>query len=803
MNSDESFVRSFEELQSTLDDGTLHSVFQPIIDLATGAVVAYEALARGPLGSPLHTPDALFSTARAHGLLAELDAACRTAAFRGALQHGLVDPITLFVNVEPEVLHSAPIEELLAIAATVPDRLRVVVELTERALAHRPAELLSTVDKVRAAGWAIALDDVGADPMSLAFMPLLRPDVVKLDLRLVQDAPGPDVAQVMNAVNAYAEDSGAVVLAEGIEDERHLRLALALGAQLGQGWHFGRPQAGPTTGRATGQLVLPAALPLSLTTSGGPLDPSAVPQATAQATAQVSPFSLLPAGIVLRQAPKKVLIELSKQLEREALRLGNTCVVASTFQEARHFTPATTSRYRDLVERTAFVCALGEDLPAEPLPGLRGTTLHPADPVRGEWDVVVIAPHFAAALLARDLGDQGPDAQRRYEYALTYERATVAAAGRALLARVSAAKSDVPSSAGHSASQVQAPSLAPPVAGTEDPGAGYDPMTDPLIVGTAHEALLRRALDATTSGVTIADVRSADQPLVYVNPAFYRLSGMTPAQVMGRNCRFLQGPDTDVRAVDAIREAIRSGQEWSGVILNHRGPRREPWWNEIHLAPVHDDAGRLVQYIGVQTDVTERVTAQRDLVTERDRSAAYLARIEQLAYTDPLTGLANRRRFEERAEVALWEARAAGEAMAVVLLDLDGFKAVNDTHGHAAGDELLVALADRLRRRLRRSDLVCRLGGDEFIVALTGLPGDIAEEQADAVVQKVREDLMRLVHLDSGTGGVLVAVGVSAGIALHPADGDGVTALMHVADQRMFTDKRARNLRSPSAAETR
>ena len=111
-------------------------------------------------------------------------------------------------------------------------------------------------------------------------------------------------------------------------------------------------------------------------------------------------------------------------------------VVAATFQEARHFTPATTRRYRDLVERTGFVCALGEDLPVEPLPGLRGAALAPADPVRGEWDVTVLGPHFSAALLARDLGDDGPDARRRFAYALTYDRDTVVRATAALLARV-------------------------------------------------------------------------------------------------------------------------------------------------------------------------------------------------------------------------------------------------------------------------------------------------------------------------------------------------------------------------------
>jgi EAL domain-containing protein (putative c-di-GMP-specific phosphodiesterase class I) len=402
-------------LDAALRPGGVRSVFQPIVELDTGSVVAHEALARGPEG-PLQRPDDLFAAARTAGRLAELDSACRVAAFEGATRHGLAAPLALFVNVEPEVLDTAPLEELLAIAEAAPGRLRVVMEITERAIATRPAELLRTVARVRELGWGIALDDVGADPMSLAFMPLLRPDVVKLDLRLVQERPGPAIAQIMNAVNAYAQATGAAVLAEGIEDDRHLAMAHALGATLGQGWLFGRPSDAPSTDRPAGTLSLPVD-----DDAGGPAD---------------SPFSCLPEGTALRRAPKSLLIELSKQLEREAMRLGETCIVAATFQEARHFTPSTTQRYRDLVQRTGFVSAIGEGLPVEPLPGLRGADLAPEDPVRGEWDVVVLAPHFSVSLLARDLGTTGPDLERQFEYALTYDRDVSVRAARSLLDRV-------------------------------------------------------------------------------------------------------------------------------------------------------------------------------------------------------------------------------------------------------------------------------------------------------------------------------------------------------------------------------
>jgi EAL domain-containing protein (putative c-di-GMP-specific phosphodiesterase class I) len=411
-------ARGAAGLDAALTPGGLRTLFQPIVDLETFDVIGYEALSRGPAGTRLEQPVALFAEARARGRLADLDAACRRQAFRSARRSGRLAPLTLFVNIEPEVLDSAPLDDLLAIARGERGQLRVVFEITERALAARPAELLRTVAAIRAHGWAVALDDVGADPASLAFMSLLRPEVVKLDLRLIHERPTPEAAAIMHAVNAYAERSGALVLAEGIETPEHLDTARAFGARFGQGWLFGRPSDAPGVLPRAG-VDLPAR-------ERGPVP-------------TVSPFGCLAPGSPLRRSGKRLLIELSKQLEEQACTHGRSAILAAAFQEARFFTTKTAARYARLVEQTAFVCAIGEGLPVEPIPGLRGAHLDRDDPVRAEWDVVVITPHFAAALLARDLGDAGHDLDRTFEYALTYDRATVIRAASALLDRVAPA----------------------------------------------------------------------------------------------------------------------------------------------------------------------------------------------------------------------------------------------------------------------------------------------------------------------------------------------------------------------------
>lgn len=403
-------------VREVLDAGAIRTVYQPIVELDNGAVVGYEALSRGPSNSPLERPDLLFSAAREDGLVDELDWACRITALRTADKGGLASPMSVFVNVEPDALALPPPAAVRKSWDDAASKDNVFIEITERALTANPAELLQAVDSVRARGWGVALDDVGADVRSLALMPLLSPDVVKLDLRLIQEQPSIEVAAIVSAVSAYRERTGAMVVAEGIETDAHLKMAYALGATLGQGWLFGRP------------AELPAKLPWNR-------KPISV-LGTDPPPRGDSPFEVVRAVMPTQQMTKPLLTSISKHLENEALTIGPGAVIVAAFQAADRFTHDTRVRYRALGQRASFVAALGVGMEESPVEGVRGAKIPIDDVLVGEWSIAVLGPHFAGALVAQDLGDGGPDEERRFDFAVTYDRGLVVSAVKSLMRRV-------------------------------------------------------------------------------------------------------------------------------------------------------------------------------------------------------------------------------------------------------------------------------------------------------------------------------------------------------------------------------
>ena len=309
-----------------------------------------------------------------------------------------------------------------------------------------------------------------------------------------------------------------------------------------------------------------------------------------------------------------------------------------------------------------------------------------------------------------------------------------------------------------------------------------------------------RALASVSSGITIADANRPDCPLIYCNEAFTAITGYAPAEVLGSNCRFLQGPDTDPKALKTLRNAIKAERACTVVFKNYRKDKT-PFWNELTLTPVHDSVGQLTHFIGVQHDVSVRKEAEVALkrakaeleVTNRTLETRVRERTEALeranaqlrfdAFHDRLTGLANRALFNDRLAHALErEKRDARSNFAVLYLDFDRFKVINDSLGHAAGDKLLVAISGRLQTCVRPADTVARLGGDEFTILLEDVTG---VDEAVQVAERIQAALLKPFELD----GCRTHISVSVGIVSSKIGYNAVSEIMRDADIAMYRAK--------------
>lgn len=403
-------------IRELIDRGDLRAAYQPIVDLATGAPVAHEALLRGPEG-PLHLPDALFDAARQEGLSRRLEWEGFRCAVEGALATGMSPDQTLFVNVEGGGLGEPADPSRRSVMERAAAGLRVVLEVTERELLHSPAELQRAGEALGARRWGLAIDDIGVDhPIGASALRLVQPDVVKLDMSLVTGRPDPAKATIAMAVRAYAEEHGGSVVAEGIETQADLEQARALGASLGQGYLFGRPGPLPAGDGGQGPPVRFLARPR---------DPAAT-----------SPWALARGRMGFEVTTKRNLVQVSRQFELLAESFAPDAIVLSAFQRREHFTPRSAQVYGDLSRRCALVAAVAMGLEDAPRDHVVGGSMQPEDGLLGEWAVVVLSPHYGGALIARDLGDDGEDMDRRFSHAVTHDRALVGQIGIALMARL-------------------------------------------------------------------------------------------------------------------------------------------------------------------------------------------------------------------------------------------------------------------------------------------------------------------------------------------------------------------------------
>lgn len=285
-----------------------------------------------------------------------------------------------------------------------------------------------------------------------------------------------------------------------------------------------------------------------------------------------------------------------------------------------------------------------------------------------------------------------------------------------------------------------------------------------LLDANSELTIFKKILENTGEAVVITDL---DGSILEMNDAMCRMTGYSREEMLGRNSRmFKSGRHTNDFYKDLWENLQRDGH-WEGEIWDRRKDGSiYPKWQTINI--LHEENGTPLNYIGVSTDISVIKEAEEKL--------------NHLAYYDPLTGLPNRMLFSDRVEHELASSRRAGFTFAVLYLDLDRFKHVNDSLGHVAGDTLLIHAADRMKECVRDSDTLCRIGGDEFGLVLQNLN---REDGAGIVAQKLVSKLSQRFEINGSD----VYIGASIGIALYPKDGEDTDTLVRKADGALFIAK--------------
>lgn len=270
----------------------------------------------------------------------------------------------------------------------------------------------------------------------------------------------------------------------------------------------------------------------------------------------------------------------------------------------------------------------------------------------------------------------------------------------------------------------------------------------------------------TVEGITVTD---ADGVILSVNPAFVEITGYSAAEAVGQTPRLLKSNRHDRAFYVAMWESITTSGRWKGDIWNRR-KNGDIFLERITIAMIRNADGTPARYVSVFSDITE--------LWRKDES------LRHLAFHDALTDLPNRFLLMERLSQQIAFAQRERFGLAVLFLDLDGFKSVNDQFGHEVGDELLRVVAQRLLALVRQSDTVARLGGDEFVIALNN-PAN--QDEVALIARHVVDSLAEPIQLQ----GNMIQVGCSIGIAMFPADGQAPADLIRKADAAMYGAKAA------------
>ena len=276
--------------------------------------------------------------------------------------------------------------------------------------------------------------------------------------------------------------------------------------------------------------------------------------------------------------------------------------------------------------------------------------------------------------------------------------------------------------------------------------------------------LSAKALENIQEGVMLTDAKNR---IVAVNSAFSLITGYSADEVVGHTPAILKSGLNDEEFYRRMYAALEKNDGWQGAIRNRR-KNGEIYLEWLSISVIRNDSGEIDYYIGVFSDISNQEEMKK--------------RLHKLAYYDELTGLPNRALLQDRLSLELAHSRRDASMMAILFIDLDGFKAINDLHGHSAGDLFLGEVAKRLVSCVREGDTLSRMGGDEFVALLR----NIADEQ---VVAQVAGRMLESCAQPFVIEGHTLFVTVSVGICIHPRDGDNGSDLLRNADAAMYRAK--------------